>query len=95
MKNNANSLDELRKDLDDIDDKLLKLLVTRFKLISLIGQHKKKYQIPMMQNHRVNHVINKSKFIAEKNGLNPEFFKRIYKTIVDVACDMEDEIIDK
>ncbi len=95
MKDDMNSLTELRKNLDDIDDKLLELLVKRFKIIFLIGQHKKENQIPMMQNHRVDHVINKSKSIAEKNNLNPKFFERIYQTIIDVACDMEDEIIDE
>ncbi len=95
MENNVDLLTKLRKELDETDDQLLELLVKRFKLISLIGQHKKENSIPMMQNHRVEHVINKAKAAAEKNDLNPEFFKKIYQTIIGIACDMEDEIIDE
>lgn len=93
MENN-NSLEKLRKDLDDTDDKLLELLTKRFKLIFAIGQYKKENCIPMMQDQRVEFVINKAKTVAKNNNLNSEFFNKIYKTIIDIACDIEDEIID-
>jgi len=95
LENNNDLLTKLRKDLDDIDDQLLELLSKRFKLISMIGKHKKENNISMMQNHRVEFVINKAKKAAENNNLNPKFFKKIYQTIINVACNIEDEIIDE
>lgn len=88
-----NQINEFRKKLDDIDDKILDLLIERFNIISLIGQYKKEKNIGVIQEERINFIINKARVIAEKNKFDSNSFERIYKTIIDEACSLEEKII--
>ena len=95
MVNDIDLLESLRKNLDDIDDKIMDFLVKRFEIVSLIGKYKKKNKVPVIQSHRIEYVINKSKIVAKKNNLDPDFLKEIYIIIISKACKLENEIIDE
>lgn len=86
-------IDELRKELDAIDDKILELLKQRFDLIIQIAEYKKINNIPMMQPMRVEFVLEKAKKLAREYGLSETYVTELYKIIIDEACRMEDEII--
>lgn len=84
------NIDELREELDAIDDKILELLKQRFSLIVQIAEYKKTHDILMMQPMRVEFVLEKSKRLAREYGLSEIFITELYKVIIEEACRMED-----
>ncbi len=93
MKNNKFSLEELRTQLDAIDKDLLDNLVRRFKLIEDIGRYKKDNKIDVVQNKRIKYVLDRAQETAQNNGLEPEILKNIYISIINMACEVEEKII--
>jgi len=52
-------IDNLRQQIDSIDDKVMKLLNDRFELTNEIGRIKSKSKISVMDNNRENYIYNK------------------------------------
>jgi chorismate mutase len=49
----------------------------------------------MMQPERVKEVLVKRQELADELSVNPDLIANIYKLIVEEACNIEDEIIEK
>lgn len=87
-------LDNFRKELNDIDAHLIKLLGRRFQIIKEVGDYKKVSSIPMMQPNRVDEVKNRCVKMGEEFDLDGDFIRNLYSLIIDEACRIEDIIID-
>ena len=87
-------LENFRKELNEIDAHLIKLLGRRFHIIKEVGEYKKISSIPMMQPKRVDEVKNRCAKMGEEFDLDGEFIRNIYSLIIDEACRIEDTIID-
>jgi len=86
-------LQNIRKDIDDIDLNILELLEKRFEIIRKVGHYKKDNDIPMMQSKRVEAVLNRCSKLAGEKNLNQDFVVNFYRSIIEEACRVEDEII--
>lgn len=82
---------EFRGKLDKIDDKILILLIERFNIISLIGKHKKENGIPVVQRDRIQEIVDKARGRAKEHGIKEGSFEKIYRSIIDESCLMEEE----
>ena len=58
---------ELRKKLDEIDEKMLKLLEKRMNIIKSVGKIKSKLNIPIEDMERENEIISR---LSEHSGKN-------------------------
>lgn len=86
--NNADFLlQELRNQIDNIDDELLKLLAKRSEISSKIGIVKKENNLTVLQLDRWNSVlsdhIEKGKMLGLKEELVKEIFETIHKDSID------------
>lgn len=90
----SNWLYDIRKDIDDIDFQILELIAKRFEIIRKVADYKKENNIPMMQNKRVEQVIERCIELGAKMNLDTRFINKIYIDIIDEACRVESEIID-
>jgi len=86
------SLDELRSQLDTIDNQMMTLLSQRAALIIQVAELKKHHDIPVHVPERENAIV------ARLRSLNPgplkgEAIERIYRTIIDEMRKFEDEHI--
>lgn len=90
----VDALATFRRELNALDEEIVRLLGRRFELIREIGQHKRRNKIPMMQPARVLEVKERCARIASAHGIDPEFARRLFALIIDEACRVEDEIID-
>jgi chorismate mutase-like protein len=88
------TLARFRAELNDLDERIVRLLGRRFEVIRAIGQHKRRNEIPMMQPARVLEVKERCARIASAHGVDPEFARRLFALIIDEACRVEDGIID-
>jgi chorismate mutase-like protein len=88
------TLDELRAQLNLIDEKLITTLSERYEICRAVAKLKKENDIPMMQPARVEEVKNRCAVMAEHKNVNPEFVRNLYGLIIAEACRLEDSIID-
>lgn len=88
------ALADLRAELDAIDGQLLETIRLRLDCCSRIGHLKKTVGIPMMQPQRVGHVLQRAEDFAVAHGLSAVFLRKIYATIIEETCRLEDLIID-
>jgi chorismate mutase len=77
------------------DQQITTLLAQRFKVCAAVAVYKKNHNIPMMQPDRVETVKKRCAELGIQKGLRAEFVRELYSRIIQEACDLEDEIIDK
>jgi len=85
---------QFRKELDELDRKLIDTLAERFAICRQVAEYKAERQIPMMQPGRVLEVKTRAAQRAGQAGLTEQFALKLYDLIISEACRMEDEIIE-
>jgi chorismate mutase len=86
-------LDELelyRKQVDQIDDLILKALTERVKICMAIGLVKKKRGIPIKDLSRENDVYRKVKDNSAEFGLDSQKLEAIYREIVNMCSAVQE-----
>ena len=67
-----------RKEIDAIDNEMMKLLVKRFEVTKKIRRHKKMNNLPVMDRGREEHILQEK---TGSSGLPRKFVKDFYKVI--------------
>ncbi|WP_165495852.1 chorismate mutase [Marinobacter halodurans] len=93
--NHDELLQDLRGSLDSIDNEICEGISRRLKIIKEIGEVKKEHNIPIMQNHRVDFVLDKAKSFGEMHNVNPQFLVRVFELFIEEACKIEDKVIEQ
>ncbi len=75
------SLQELRAQIDKVDDELIKLLGKRMALVDEIGESKKENNVTILQVGRYENILNDRASKGEEENLHPDFVKSIYEII--------------
>jgi len=76
------SLEDLRKDIDDIDTRVVKLLAERERAARKIGALKRKGNRQVHDAARENKVIEHVRQLAVKEDINPENVERLYQMVM-------------
>jgi chorismate mutase-like protein len=84
-----------RKNIDEIDHKIISLIAERLDLCREIAVYKHKESIPMMQPERVEQVKNNRRVLAKELNINPAVIEQIYSLLINECCCIEDEIIEQ
>jgi chorismate mutase len=74
-------IDQLRHQIDEIDEEMIHLLATRMRLAEEIGGFKRKKQIAILQTQRWNEVFQKGLSLGHQYGLSEAFMTALLKTI--------------
>lgn len=85
-------LEEMRKALDALDEKLIQQIGERLELCDKIGRYKKAHGMLMMQPDRVEFVRKRAATLGQRHGLAPHFMEALYTFIIEEACRREEEI---
>ena len=75
------SLTELRKEIDRLDDELLDLLVRRMRVSREIGQYKKEHDMPILQTQRYDELLARRAAQAVELGMDREFMRTVMQAI--------------
>jgi chorismate mutase len=86
------NLNDFREKIDLIDEKLVKLLATRFQVTNLVGTYKKEHNLPIQDSEREKLQMEKFKKLAEKNKVDPEVIQKIFRSIIDEVLKKHSEI---
>lgn len=71
-----------RKQLDVIDNEIVKLLSQRFVITRQVGEFKRKRNIPPLDQARENAIYEKLHQKAIEKNIDPEMLKNIWKVIM-------------
>ena len=87
------SLEELRKNIDELDLKILDLIEKRKDLVTEVVKLKRRDQI--IDQKRIEFILNKLKVEASKRGLAVEFVKEIWSLMIRNFIKYEEKIFDE
>ncbi len=89
------SIDQLRKQIDEMDDALIELLSKRMRVCREIGQYKKEHNMTVLQAQRYNEILDKRGVQGSMCGLGSEFSSGIFELIHEESVRQQLEIINK
>jgi chorismate mutase len=89
----VSGLDPFRRQLDELDDQIARLLGARFEVCREVARYKRVHGVPMMQPDRVIEV--RARYLARGGEveLPPEFTEALFELLIAATCRMEDELI--
>lgn len=76
-----NKLNNLRQQIDHIDDELLSLIGQRMQLADKIGEYKRDNDITILQTNRWNEILDRAYARGESFGLSREFIRRYFDAV--------------
>ena len=88
-----NKLDNLRKQIDIVDEKLLILLAKRIMFVRKISKFKKSHNIPILDKDRRNEVLNAQLSKGEELGFSKDLIKKLYSLIHKYSIKVQKESV--
>ncbi len=89
------SITQLRKQIDELDNQLMDLLSKRMRVCREIGQYKKEHNMTVLQAQRYNEIMAKRGVQGSMCGMSSEFAARIFELIHEESVRQQMEIINK
>lgn len=86
------TLEEMRKSIDNIDNAILAMLAERFKVTNQVGDYKAKHNLPAKDPAREATQYARIAELAEQYGLDPEFAKMYLSIVIDQVIARHDEL---
>jgi chorismate mutase len=86
--NSSKKIEKLRKEIDEVDQKLMNLLLERFSITKKIGQVKTSNSIIIDDNDRENNIINHLSNKAN-NDLRKEDIADIFKLVFNISKNLQ------
>jgi chorismate mutase len=74
-------IEDLRDEIDGLDDRLLELLENRMKTVVQIGLLKKEHRVTIFQSTRWDEMLRRRIHQAGERGLSREFLERLFRAI--------------
>ena len=87
------TLEDLRKDIDRVDEVLVRLLNERARCACEIGRIKKEQHVEIYQPDREKQVLDHVKSVAAEGPLEPEAIARLFERIMDEARRLERRVV--
>src|ERR1700748_99284 len=87
------TLDDLRNDIDRVDEVLVRLLNERARCACEIGRIKKQQNVEVYQPDREKQVLDHVCSIAIDGPLDPEAIVRLFERIIDEARRLERRVV--
>ena len=91
----ANGLEPFRRRLDEIDERIARLLGERLDICREVAVYKSEHEIPMMQPDRVKLVRERYLARGAEVGLPEEFTSQLFELLIATTCRLEDELMDE
>jgi len=84
-----------RKEINELDNEILKLIGKRFAVIRKVARIKEKTGLPSFLHDRVMVVIERAVKLGKKYKINEKFVYGMYSSMIMHACMLEDENMNK
>ncbi len=87
------TLDDLRDNIDRVDEVIVRLLNERARIVCEIGVKKKEQNVPIYQPDREKAVLEHVRGIAVEGPLGPNAIARLFERIIDEARTLERRVV--
>tara|TARA_B100000941_G_scaffold157409_1_gene111776 strand:+ start:1152 stop:1421 length:270 start_codon:yes stop_codon:yes gene_type:complete len=87
-------MQDLREELDLLDNKLIVLISKRFKLIEQAAIIKAD-ESKIRDNERIENIISRLRGLAEENSISADIVEKLWRFIIELSIDLEKEIFSK
>jgi chorismate mutase-like protein len=87
------TLDDLRQDIDRVDEVLVRLLNERARCACEVGRLKKALGVEVYQPEREKQVIEHVRSVACEGPLGPDAIARLFERIIDEARSLERRVV--
>lgn len=87
-------IDQLRAQIDIIDENLLYAFNTRMGVSRKIGQYKKDHNIAILQTSRWDSILEKMKEKARQSGLSEEFIETVFTAIHEESVRIQNDVLE-
>jgi len=87
------TLDDLRRDIDRVDEVIVRLLNERARVACEIGRLKKTEGVPVYKPEREKQVIDHVRNVAAEGPLGPDAIGRLFERIIDEARRVERRVV--
>lgn len=95
MAQSTESLDDLRAQIDDIDNKLYELLALRMRVSDEIGLYKKEHNLTILQSTRYDKIIDRGVELGAKLDMSEAFMRAYMEAVHEESIRRQMEIINK
>jgi len=89
------SIQQMRKKIDELDNSLMELLAKRMEVCREIGRYKKEHNMTVLQTGRYNEILEKRGVQGALTGMSPEFVAKVFESIHEESVRQQIEIINK
>ena len=87
------NLDDLRRNIDRVDEVLVRLLNERARCVCEIGRVKKEQGLEVYQPDREKDVLKHVREVASEGPLGPDAIGRLFERIIDEARRLERRVV--
>jgi chorismate mutase len=88
-------LEELRSEIDKLDEELIDILARRMDIAEEIGVYKKENNITILQLKRWSHIIRERMLAGEKLGLSGEFLAKLLEALHEESIQRQTEVMNR
>jgi chorismate mutase len=89
------SIQQLRKQIDDLDNQLMEILSKRMAVCREIGHYKKEHNMTVLQASRYNEILEKRGVQGTLTGMGAEFVAKVFESIHEESVRQQIEIVNK
>ena len=89
------SINQLRKQIDEIDDQLIDLLAKRMRISREIGLYKKEHGMTILQTGRYSEILDKRGAQGSLMGIDPECIKKIFEQIHEESVNQQADVMNR
>ncbi len=89
------SLEALRRQIDECDNALLELLAKRMRISREIGQYKREHNMTVVQTERYNEILDKRGAQGVLCGMDGDFVKTVYEAIHEESVRQQIDVMNK
>ena len=94
MNTTTDNLNELRRQIDKLDDELLELLARRMKVSGEIGRYKKEHNMSVLQSQRYEDILARRARQAVELGMDREFMRSVMQAIHEESIRQQQKVIE-
>ena len=88
-------LEDLRDQIDEIDDEIIKTLALRMDVVRKIGENKKQNNVTILQPERWNEILKTRTISGVGRELTEEFLLRLYNLIHEESIHQQTKMMNK
>ena len=88
-------IQQLRKQIDELDNQIMDILSRRMRVCREIGQYKKEHNMTVLQTSRYNEILAKRGAQGSLFGMSPEFVAKVFENIHQESVRQQIEIINQ